>query len=144
MNSVLMLFAALAGGGIAFQVVFNTQLRVATGSPLWASAAQFVVGLGALTLVALALREPLPQTARGPWWMWIGGFFGATYIVVSVLLSRRLGTAVLLASTVVGQLLAALAIDHYGWLGAPVIRLSTTRVLGAALLIAGVLLMRTR
>jgi transporter family-2 protein len=144
MNPLLMIAAALAGGGIAFQVVVNTQLRVATGSALWASAAQFVVGFTALTLVALALREPLPHAARGPWWMWIGGFFGATYIVVSVLLSRRLGTAVLLASTVVGQLLTALAIDHYGWLGAPVNRLSTTRVLGAALLIAGVLLMRAR
>ena len=144
MNSVLMLFAALAGGGIAFQVVVNTQLRVVTASPLWASTAQFLVGLCGLTIVALVLREPLPQSVRGPWWMWIGGFLGATYIVVSVLLSRRLGTAVLLASTVVGQLLTALVIDHYGWLGAPVSRLSANRVLGAALLISGVLLMRGR
>ena len=144
MNSVLMLCAALAGGGIAFQVLMNTQLRVAAGSALWASATQFLIGCSALTFVALLTREPLPQTVRGPGWMWAGGFFGATYIVVSVLASRRLGTAVLLASTVVGQLITALIADHYGWLGAPVVRLSSNRVLGAALLVAGVLLMRGR
>jgi transporter family-2 protein len=139
-----MLSAALAGGGIAFQVLMNTQLRAATGSALWASATQFLVGCSALTVVALLMREPLPQTVRGPWWMWAGGFFGATYIVVSVLASRRLGIAVLLASTVVGQLVTALIVDHYGWLGAPVVRLSSNRLLGAVLLIAGVLLMRGR
>jgi transporter family-2 protein len=144
MNSLLMVVAALAGGGMAFQVIVNTQLRLATGSALWTAATQFLVGLGGLILLALAAREPLPHTVRGPWWMWVGGLLGASYIVVTVLLSRRLGTSLLLASTVVGQLLTALLIDHYGWLGAPVFRLSATRVLGAAFLMAGVLLMRTR
>jgi bacterial/archaeal transporter family-2 protein len=145
MNTVLMMIvAAVAGGGIAFQVIINTQLRVATDSPLWAAATQFLVGFSGLVLVALAMREPLPHAARGPWWMWTGGLLGATYIVVSVLLSRRLGAAVLLASTVVGQLIVALLIDHYGWLGAPVFRLSTSRLVGVALLIAGVVVMRWR
>jgi len=33
-------------------------------------------------------------------------------------------------------------LDHYGLLGAPVVRLSVTRVLGAGFLLAGIALMR--
>jgi transporter family-2 protein len=61
---------------------------------------------------------------------------------VSVVLVSRLGAALLLASIVVGQLVASLLIDHYGWLGAPVHRISPARLIGAALLVAGVALIR--
>jgi transporter family-2 protein len=144
--NLYLLVAIAAGAGLAVQLVVNTQLRLTAGSALWAAVIQFCVGLTALLVATAALRERIavPALSRAPWWAWIGGLFGATYIVVSVLLSRRLGAAVLLASTVVGQLVAALAIDHYGWLGAPVYRLSPTRVLGAALLVAGVIMMRWR
>jgi bacterial/archaeal transporter family-2 protein len=144
MNNIYLLIAAVAGAGIALQVIINTQLRVNTATVWWAAAVQFAVGFGGLVLAALLMREPLPTSTRGPWWMWVGGLLGATYIVVSVVLSRRIGTAVLLASTVVGQLVMALLIDHYGLLGAPVYRLSVTRVLGVALLIAGVIVIRWR
>jgi glutaminyl-peptide cyclotransferase len=144
MNNVYMLVAAVAGAGIALQLIVNTHLRMTAGSAVWAAAIQFFVGLTGLVVVGLALREraSLPGLSRAPWWIWIGGLLGATYILVSVLLSRRLGAAVLLASTVVGQLSAALLIDHYGWLGAPIYKLSFTRVLGVILLVAGVVVMR--
>jgi len=69
---------------------------------------------------------------------------GALFIVVSIVLTPRLGTAVTLATITVGQMVAALVLDHYGWLGAPVIRLSLPRVLGAACLLLGIFLMRSR
>ena len=68
--------------------------------------------------------------------------FGATFIVVSIVLTPRLGTALMLASVIVGQLSAALLIDHYGLFGASVIRMSPGRVIGAALLVLGVVLLR--
>lgn len=147
MNNVYLLIVAVAGAGIAVQLLINTQLRVTSGSALWSSAAQFLLGFAGLIVASLVAREPLPSPAtlaRGPWWMWLGGLLGAVYILVSVLMSRRLGATVLLAATVVGQLVMALLIDHYGWLGAPVIRLSTSRVLGVALVVFGVIVMRWR
>ena len=146
MQNVFLLVAAITGAGIAFQVIINTQLRITAGSVLWAAIIQFTVGLAALGTAALLVRERVPAAAllRAPWWMWTGGLFGATYIVLSVVVSRRLGTAVLLASTVVGQLTMALVIDHWGLLGAPVHRLSASRILGALLLVAGVFVMRWR
>ena len=41
-----------------------------------------------------------------------------------------------------GQLGAALALDTFGWLGLPRLPLSPTRILGALLLLAGVLLIQ--
>jgi transporter family-2 protein len=77
-----------------------------------------------------------------PWWGWVGGGIGALFIVVSIVLTPRLGTALTLATITAGQLLAALVLDHYGWLGAPMIRLSVPRVLGALCLLLGIALMR--
>ena len=71
-----------------------------------------------------------------------GGLFSATFIVVSTYLAPRLGVAVTLATILVGQLSAALVVDHYGLFGGPVVRVSLARVAGVALLLAGITLMR--
>ena len=54
---------------------------------------------------------------------------------------ERAGVAELeLTADTLGQLLAALVIDHYGWIGFPQHAISVTRIAGAALLFGGVLL----
>jgi transporter family-2 protein len=114
---------------------------------VWAAVAQFVVGLVLLVVVAAMTRQPAPVMSglwRMPLWAWVGGAVGALFIVVSIVLTPRIGTALTLATITVGQLLAALVLDHYGLLGAPVIRLSLPRVLGAACLLLGLFLMRMR
>ena len=138
--------AAVAGAGLAAQAAVNTQLRAATGSALWTSlisASLTVVLLGA----ALALQRDALTTsgyARYPWWIWTGGIAGAAYVLAAVTLARPLGVATLFAAVIVGQLTAGLVIDHYGWLHVPVHRVSPERLLGAALLVAGMALIRWR
>ena len=53
-----------------------------------------------------------------------------------------LGAALMLASSIVGQLGAALIIDHYGLFGAIAVPISATRIAGVILLTAGVILIR--
>jgi transporter family-2 protein len=53
-----------------------------------------------------------------------------------------LGAATFLALAVVGQMLAALVIDHFGLFGLPPQAASPARAAGVALLIAGVILVR--
>ena len=145
MNPFYLVVALGTGAAIAVQTLANSRLRVALGTPVWAAIAQFIVGLAALVVIAVLTRHPAPDMgglSRMPWWGWVGGAVGALFIVVSIVLTPRLGTALTLATITVGQLLAALVLDHYGLLGAPVVRLSVTRVLGAAFLLAGIALMR--
>lgn len=145
MNNFYLLLAFVTGAGVAAQSVINSRLRVLLGGPLWAAAAQFVVGLLLLVLAALATRQPAPVTTglgAAPWWVWTGGAFGATFIVVTIVLTAKIGATLTLASIIVGQLMAALVVDHYGLFGGAVVRLTPLRVTGVLLLLLGVILIR--
>jgi transporter family-2 protein len=144
-NNVYVLFAIAAGAGVAAQAVINGRLRFILGAPVWAAAAQFVVGLAVLILFGVVSRQAVPaaaEAARAPWWMWTGGLFGALFILMAVVATPVLGAALMLASSIVGQLGAALLIDHYGLFGATVIPITPTRVMGVVLLGLGVILIR--
>lgn len=142
-----MLLAMAAGAGIAFQAIINARLRVVVDSAVWAAVIQTFLGLLLLGTVALVIREGPPiaeGVSRAPWWVWIGGLLGALYVITSIIAVAPLGAALTIASVIVGQVLTSLLIDHYGWLGVEVQRLSATRAAGAALLLGGVLLIRLR
>jgi transporter family-2 protein len=144
-NNFYLLLAFVTGAGVAVQSVINSRLRLLLGGPLWAAAAQFVVGLVLLLVAAVASRQPAPVTlglGSAPWWVWTGGVFGATFIVVTIVLTAKIGATLTLASIIVGQLTAALVVDHYGLFGGTVFRLTPTRMMGVALLLLGVLLIR--
>ena len=145
MNNFYLLLAFVTGAGVAAQSVINSRLRLLLGGPIWAAAAQFIVGLLLLLLVAMASRQPTPVTiglGGAPWWVWTGGAFGATFIVVTIVLTAKIGATLTLASIIVGQLTAALVVDHYGLFGGTVVRLTPLRLTGVALLLVGVMLIR--
>jgi transporter family-2 protein len=146
-NPLYLSVALVTGAALAVQALANSRLRMAVGTPVSAAIVQFVVGLVLLIVVALVTRQQAPMLSglvRMPAWAWLGGIVGALFVVVSVVLTPRLGTAVTLATITVGQLVAALVLDHFGWFGAPIMRLSAPRVLGAACLLLGIFLMRWR
>ena len=137
--------SVMAGASIVVQQALIANLRIALNSAAWAGFASYFVGLLSMVVLALALRDPLPAsslTARIPWWAWSGGFFGAVFIALATILVPELGAATFLALLVTGQMLASVAFDHFGWLGLAQRELDTTRVLGVALLIGGVVLIR--
>ena len=93
MNNFFLLLAFFTGAGVAAQSVINSRLGFLLGGPIWAAAAQFVVGLLLLVLVAVATRQPAPvhvNVGHSPWWVWTGGAFGAAFIVGSgIYIARR-------------------------------------------------------
>ena len=90
------------------------------------------------------LSAPGPALWRSPWWIWLGGFGGFAYVGLAIVTARYLGAATLSAAGILGQLGASMLIDHYGWFGVPIQRISMTRVLGLGLMLAGVMLIRTK
>jgi transporter family-2 protein len=144
-NNFYLLLAFVTGAGVAAQSVINARLRLVLGGAVWAAAAQFLIGLTLLLLAAVATRQPAPTTnglGSAPWWLWTGGAFGATFIVVTIVLTAKIGATLTLASIIVGQLTAALVVDHYGLFGGTIVRLTPLRVTGVALLLLGVTLIR--
>jgi transporter family-2 protein len=77
-----------------------------------------------------------------PWWVWIGGFLGAFYVLGSVVTAPRLGAAVLFAFILAGQAIASLAVDHFGWVGFEKSPITAGRLAGVVLVAAGVALVR--
>jgi transporter family-2 protein len=140
------LIAALVGAGLTVQVGMNATVRLAIGSPMLAAIVNFVIGLAGLAVVALAsgARWTPGAAATVPAWAWFGGLLGAAYVASTTVLGPRLGAATLLALTLAGQMAAALAVDHYGVIGFPQSPLTASRLVGAALLVAGVLLIMRR
>lgn len=141
MHGALWLLALASGVGLTIQVGMNAALRAQFGSAGAAALANFLIGIAALAMFLIAVRAPVPSRPAftgAPWWAWFGGVFGAFYVAVVTVAGPRLGATVLLAVTVLGQLLAALVVDHHGWLGFPQQSVTFARVAGCALLLAGV------
>jgi transporter family-2 protein len=137
--------AVTAGVSFILQQAMNVSLRHALGSAAWAGFVSYLGGTLCMLLFVLALREAWPQQgamARADWWAWTGGFFGAVYIVISIFLVPRLGAAAFIALLIAGQMIASLVLDHFGLFGIPRNPADVTRIVGAALLVAGVVLMR--
>jgi len=145
MTLLLVLIAVGMGSLLAIQAGINAQLRVRTGDAIQAAMISTCVSTITLVLVTLARRRPfapLHQLTDGPWWIWIGGILGAVIVALTLVLVTRLGGAVLFASSILGQLVAAMAIDHYGLFGVPQHSVNAQRIAGAAMLVGGVILIR--
>jgi len=143
------LVTVVMGMLLALQAGVNAELQRWVGGPDRATWVSVVVSfsLASLTLVAasFAQRRPWPTTshlASAPWWVWIGGALGATYVGATILLVPRLGAFAFLAFVVVGQMLASLLLDHFGLVGLARHPITPGRVLGAAFLVIGVVLIR--
>lgn len=139
------ILAAGAGASFVMQQAVNAHLRAAIGSAAWAGFVSYVGGSLCMLLLACAMREALPPTdvvTKSNWWAWSGGFFGAIYIAISILLVPRIGTATFVALLIAGQMLTSLAFDHFGLFGIRQQSVDLSRLLGAFLLIAGAVLVR--
>jgi transporter family-2 protein len=134
----------VAGAVLPVQGAVNAQLRAGLDAPVAVGAFSFLVAAAAMALTlagvlaAGALRPKLAPLARVPWWGWLGGLCGAAYVISVFLLIPELGAAPVVALTVGGQQLASVAVDRYGWLRLARRHISGRRLLGVAVLLAGV------
>jgi bacterial/archaeal transporter family-2 protein len=136
--------ALVAGAALPAQGAINAQLRTDLDAPIAAGAVSFVVaaaGMGALLAATRAPRPQLDPLKRLPWWGWLGGLVGATYVTSVFLLIPEIGTAPTIALTVAGQQVASVFVDRYGLLRLSRRPVPPARLAAVAALLAGVLLL---
>ncbi|MUG94846.1 EamA-like transporter family protein [Scytonema sp. UIC 10036] len=142
---VLFLLVALGGAGLAIQMAWNARLRTSTGSPVLTTMISVFVTLLSLVLLWISgatNRGSIPAFNSVPKWAWFGGVFAAYYLVASLIAIPKLGAAVVFSLVIAGQMVAALILDSTGAFGVAQISLNTSRVLGTALLLIGVILIQ--
>jgi bacterial/archaeal transporter family-2 protein len=139
-----LLLALVIGLIVPLQSAVNNQLKATLGgSTTLAALVSFMVGVVVLALCAVLTQQKwsaMNQLPQASLWQLTGGVMGALFVFGTTLLAPRLGVVVMLALIISGQILASLLFDRFGWLGLPVREISTPRLIGAALVLIGVLL----
>ncbi len=93
--------------------------------------------------MALVSGQRLPSAddiALVPWWAWIGGVMGATYILSMVLAADQLGAAVFMGVTVTMAVITSLVMDHFGLMGFEQHPAGVGRIVGGLLMVVGLAL----
>ena len=141
----LAILAVVIGGALtALQGPTNARLAGAVNSPVNAALISFAVGTVALLVLAAALqsRPDVAATRALPWYSWLGGLYGAVFVVAAAYAVPKLGVATTITLMVAGQMLLSLFLDHFGFMGVPRQPITPTRLAGVVMVIGGVLLVR--
>jgi transporter family-2 protein len=131
-----------AGTAIGAQAPINGALSRHIGT-FQATTVNFAVGL-ALLLVIVAVAGGgyggFADIGDAPWWTLLGGACGVAIVSASIVGVGTLGAGGVTAAVVAGQLTASVVIDRFGWFGVDQQPITFGKVLGIALLLAGVAL----
>ena len=122
------------------------QLAGIVGNPIQATTVAFFVATLALLLFC-TMNGSVRLVGKAfnreqPWWMWMGGLYGATIVFGNAWLVPKLGVGLFIMALLVGQLTLSMLMEHNGWLGAPRKRITWVQIVGILLMLAGVALIR--
>lgn len=146
MKYLLPLLTLVAGSILPVQALLNSRLGKQIGGSLMGVLMSFLLGTICLILANGLLNGgalvALRPARTGPWYLWLGGVLGALFLGYITWVNQRQGMALTFILVVCGQILTALLLDHYGWLGNAQRSITPAQLLGVALILGGIYLVR--
>lgn len=140
---ILVLIALFVGALLPIQAASNAATSRYFGDVSYATLLSFIVG-AVVVVLYIAIKKPTHNDGlvinRFPPYIILGGVISAIYTAAITFLAPRLGVGNTLFAIIVGQAIAALAVDHYGLLGAIKQELTIGRVFGVFLILLGLYL----
>ena len=138
------LIMLLAGFGIPVLAALNAQLGGRIGAPVAASVVLFAVALLACLLVLSFSGQAaaLSQLPAQPKHLFAGGLFVAFYVLSVTWVAPRFGVGNAIFCVLLGQMIAATLIDHFGLFGAAIHAVTATRAAGLLAMIGGLALIQ--
>lgn len=129
----------LAGIGVPVLAALNAALGRTIGSPAVAATVLFAVAfVAALTVSLLTGPGPVGRLGIAPRHLFLAGLLVAFYVLSITYIAPIIGVGNAVFFVLLGQLIAAAAIDHFGLFMAQVAPLTITRAAGIALMAVGV------
>jgi len=132
----------LTGIGIPMMAAFNAGLGQQLGSPIAATFVLFVVGVVLAGVILLATNS-VPDISRFGFdrpYVYFGAVFILFYALSITWAAPRIGVGNAVFFVLLGQLVMAAAIDHFGLWGAIKSEITARRVSGIVLMAIGVYL----
>lgn len=130
-----------AGLGIPVLAALNARLGANIGSPAAAAFILFIVALAATCVVTLVTGpSALLQMTSQPWHLFLAGLLVAFYVLSITYVAPHFGVGNAVFFVLLGQLISAALIDHYGLFGASQTPLTLLRAGGIVVMAAGVAL----
>ena len=128
-----------AGMGIPVLAALNAALGQYLGSPAAAAAILFLVAFS-VGVVAVFVTGPAPllKAAGAPKHLFLAGCLIAFYVLSITYIAPHFGLGNAVFLVLIGQMISAAAIDHFGLFGAQISPLSLTRASGLGLMALGV------
>ena len=136
-------FIIIGGALQSCGAAMNGQLNKHVANPWFASAISFALITFFFAGATLIHPNPLPtqrDLAELPWWAVVGGLVGAVQVYAGLTLVNKVGAGPFVGFTVTAALITSLLIDHFGWFRMQPHPLTTGRIIGGLLLIAGITL----
>lgn len=138
------LLAITAGAAIALQATMNAQLGILLKSSFLATGFAFFMSGLVTILVMVIVGKNYPDMSdikSVPWYLWLGGgLLSAFGVGMFYYLIPQMGVGSMMSYALTGQLLIALVASHFGWFNLPITTINHTKLLGAVLLIGGMIL----
>lgn len=146
-NMSVILLMVFAGSLIALQGSVNSALGKYLEHPLHAAMFSFGSGFVALCLAALFMKAGFPGLSKlvaAPKMILIGGLLGTVFVTSVIFSVPKIGVASVVLACLCGQVVLSMILDHFGVLGMPKHSIDFKRVVGALLVISGLVLINYR
>ena len=113
------------------------------GSQFGSAVISFAVGIVLLigAMVVTGQSGAMASVGAGPWWAYLGGLFGAVFVVATLVAAPRIGVTTTFVAAIAGQIILSSLIDRYGWFGVNAIAPSWPRVVALVLIFVSLVLL---
>lgn len=127
---------------LAVHLAMNGKVGAAIGNPRVANALFWCIGaLGAVLIGATGWQSGALTGVKDVHpALLTAGLMGACLVFAIAWLVPQVGASFVMIALIGGQVLGGMVLSHFGWLGSPRQPVSTINLLGAAVMIGGILL----
>ena len=142
MRAYLYLLTVFLGVLLTVHLAMNARVGAAMANPrvgnalFWCIGAITAIGVG-LTGWRTGALAPLGEVNPA---LLTAGAIGATLVFAIAWLIPQIGAGPLTLCLLLGQIVSGMVISHFGWLGSPAQPMTATNLVGALVMIVGVVL----
>jgi transporter family-2 protein len=139
MKAPLIALMLLIGFVLTLHLAMNAQVGAMAKNPRMANALFWAIGAATAIIIGLTGWDPafFSRLKEVPVWLLTAGMMGGALVFGIAWAMPKLGAGTAFVLMIAGQVVSGMIFSHFGLLGSPVEPVSTIKIVGVVLLIAG-------